>query len=546
MSVLRGGRGVAITWHGPGPDTHREAIAAQPVLPGPPLVAYRRLFRSTAKGIQRASAVQGGSSSAFTYQPTTYLSIIDGIAGHGHATGAGWRPATGGDSRWYYIVNRGASLSIGSAVETDTYECGIAAACEDNVSNKVIINLTSGLFDLTSLTELNLRGDNVTMIGFTCRYGTGYGSALKLRSPIIIRGSNVFISGWRIFVDTGGAIPPYLDGTERDGTSVFGATSNIVLDRMEVYGAIDETFDFTNATDGISVNRSAICSPNSNSGIHDVGHNYGISTGYNASAIKRFSQQQVAYFHAAGRFPLGLCTRVFSGDSMIYNISDGAGNNSQVFQFDRHPSDTGTDAHKAICANMLFLNGPQGYANNWAITAANQIVGTGIYGSGNRARGFNNVSNSDPVSFFGTESGHDARQWRVTTIPSDTAPGGVGNNLEYLTAFSDDATRVTALQTAVGQHPKYPADSKLTTLFTQAQNWIAQNGQGYGAVGTAPSDPSLTEYIIDRNSSSDRSNYWGGIEIPGPATRDTLMAGAGSRTYGEDAVRRIGNLSIGL
>jgi hypothetical protein len=489
----------------------------------------------------------GGGSGLFTYQPTSYLSIIDGIAGHGHDTGAGWRPASGPDSRWYYITSRGTSLSIGSPVETDTYECTVPAAFEDDIDNKVIINLTAGLFDLTSLLELNLRGDNVTCIGFTCRSDTGYGAALKVRSPIIVRGSNVYVAGWRVFVDPGGAIPPYLAGTERDGATAgwFPNTSNIVFDRMEVYGSIDESFDFTNTADGISLNRSAIASPNSNSGIHDVGHNYGVSTGYHSTVVKRYSQQQVAYFHAAGRFPLGLCTRVFSGDCMIYNISDGAGNNSQVFQFDRHGSDTGSDAHRAICANMLFLNGPQGYANNWAITAANQNAGTQMYGSGNRARGFNNVSNGDPESFFGTESGHDARVWRVTSIPADVAPDGVGTSLEYLTPFSDDMTRSQALRTVVGQHPKYPGDTKLSTLFTQAENWIQLNGGGYGAVGTAPSDPSLTEHIIDRTSSSDRSLYWDGIEIPGPATRNALMGGAGTRTFGEDAVRRIGNLSIG-
>lgn len=496
-------------------------------------------------------AVPGSSGSSFIYQQPSYVSIVDGVAGWGHNTGAGFRPATGGAPNWYYVNDVAGTSTVLPSLVNSTYDgCTLRAAFEHNVNNKVIVILQSGSFDLTgsSFTELNLRGDNVSVIGFTVRSGTGYGLAIKVRTPIIIRGSHVYISGLRVFMDSGGSIPPYFAGDQRDIFQCWPGTHHIVIDRVEGYGPIDECADFSQCTGECSIVRSAVVKPNSNSGIHSVGHNYAVIGPYGAAgssaAGTKFSMQRCAIFHSAARFPLSYSERTFLAHNLIYNISDGQGNNSQVIQLDRHPSDTGSAVdHSAIVAHCQLANGPQGYGNNWGITANNQQSGTRIYATGMRARGFNQISTADPQSFFGIEPGHDARQWRTTTIPTDALIDGVGASLQYLDALTDDLMLSTYLRTECGQHPKARGDTMLTDRFTEYENYINGTGSGYGSVGTNPTFASLTTFLIDRTNGAHVSAYWGGVSIPDHTTRNNI--GSNGRSLGEDALRLIGAQSIG-
>lgn len=479
----------------------------------------------------------------FIYQTPSYVACMDGIGGYGMDTGGGFRPRFGGTPELFYITTTSANVGTGTQVGSSPtiWECSLPFACERDVNNKVIINLTSGAFDFTS-TEVNLRGDNVSMIGFTCRAGTGYGAYIRSRHPLYIRGNDVVLWGWRFFQDSGGTDPA---GPLRDNVTL-GWNPNTgyhVIGGCEFHGGIDECVSFYDSTIAASIVESAIVSPLEGTAIsEDLSHNYGVIAGHN---LNRFTALRCAFFHTAGRVPLSYARYTSIANCLVYNPSDGRGNLSNCIQIDRHPDDAQSEAHYAAILNSLMLNGPQGYADNYPITSQELLSGSQIYASGLSQMGFSSVSTAE--TFFGNRTGYDARQWRVTTLPASTIPGAWGSSHEYVDTFADTVAGrlelITKLRATCGVQPKDPGITALSDKFTQAENYVNSVGSGYGAVASTQSYPSVTSFTIDPTNSSHVSSYWGGNSLP--AAADFFTVGGDGITAGETWIRAIRRLSYG-
>jgi len=471
----------------------------------------------------------------FIYQTPSYVACVDGIGAFGADTGSGFRPADGSTPKRYLITSN-SSASTGSLVDTNVYECTLPFAAAHNVSSKIILDLTSGVKDYVG-TEINLLGDNIAMIGNTVR--ADYGGYIKNSHPLYVRGNHVFISGFRFFQSTGtGPI-----GALRDNVTM-GWTPNTgyhVLLGCEFHGGIDESLSFYDSMIAASALECAICSPLEGTAISEsASHNYAIIAGHN---LNRFSMLRCAIFHAAGRVPLSYARYTAIANCLIYNISDSHFNSSQCIQIDKHPSDAQpTEAHFAAIINSVIANGPDGYANNWPITAANQVSGTQIYASGMSQKGFAQVST--PETFFGTQSGHDARQYRVTTLPASTIPGAWGSSHEYIDSFADSQAGRLALSAALrkvcGVQPKTSGITTLRDHFTQYENYENGTGSGYGTIAHSQNYPTATTFTIDPNNSSHVSSYWGNNAMPSVGDFNTLTADG--ITQGEvwfRAIRRV-------
>lgn len=484
----------------------------------------------------------------FIYLTPSYVPCMDGLGGFGMDTGGGFRPRSGGTPEWYLITTTSSNVGTGSLVDTRTWECSLPFALERDVNDKVIINLTSGAFDMTGLTEYNLRGNNVSFIGFTCRSGTGYGAYIRARSPLYVRGSDVVMWGWRFFQDVGGSVPPYPSGSLRDNVTM-GWTPNTgyhVVGGCEFHGGIDESISFYDSTTAATLVESAICSPLEGTAVSEQqSHNYGVIAGHN---LNRFSMFRCALFHCAGRVPLSYARYTSIGNLLIYDLGDGRGNLSNCIQIDRHPSDAQSETHHAAILSSLFLNGPSGYNglnDNKPITSQALLSGSQIYASGLSQMGFSLVS--DQSSFFHNSGTKNALQWRVTTLPASTIPGSWGASHEYIDSITDDVSGrlafITKLRKVVGVQPVDPGITTLSSFFTQAENYVNSTGSGYGSVATSQSYPTATDFTIVPSNSSHVSSYWGGNSMPSVANRDTLTSDG--ITQGEVWMRAIRRLTYG-
>lgn len=484
----------------------------------------------------------------FIYQTPSYVPAVDGIGGFGMDSGFGFRPwvagvgASAGTPNWYFVNTNSSNSGTGTLVDTRTYECSLPFAMEHDVSNKVVILLTSGAYDFGA-TEVNCRGDNVTLVGHTVRAGTGYGAYWRGRNPLYCRGNHVHIQGMRFFQDAGGTSPI---GALRDNLDLGWppGTGYLLASGCEFHGGIDECLSFYDAIGVCSVVESAICAPLEGTAIsEDLSHNLAVICGYN---VNKFSLLRCAMFHAAQRLPLSYSRYTALANMLVYNPADGRGNNSQGTQIDRHPSDPASETHHAAIVNSCFLNGPQGYSANWPITSQGPLIaGSEIYAAGNVQRGYSNVTTQD--TFLGTQTDFNARQWRVTTPPASTMPASWGSSHENIDTITDSTAGILAfiakLRAGCGVQPKDPGISVLSGFFTQAENYVNSTGSGYGAVSQSQSYPSATSFTIIPSNSSHVTAYWGGNSLPSVADRDTINANGVSN--GEAWVRAIRRIHYG-
>lgn len=455
------------------------------------------------------TAPSGPSSGVWIYQDAANSSI-EGIDGFGLTSAAG-TPGSG-PSYVYLITTNNSGLSGESTpVDTRTYECSLPFAFEDDRPNKVIIDLTSGLKNFQSI-EVNSRGANVTYFGFGVR--ADYGTAIRSRNPLYIRGSDTLILGARLYQDDTGASPI---GSERDCIATYFTQTRVVYAGCELYYAIDEAASFYDALGEVGAVETAFVYPLADSIHADGTHSTGLIFGAN---VDKASVLRCAFMHCGGRTPLSGARVTSVANSLFYNYGDHA---SQFY--------SSGAAHKMLVAKNLYIGGPDTQTKpiRWA-PGETPPGSTVLCVTGNVAHNLSGVTSGTQTSYLDTATTNHGIY--TASIPAECVPSGWESDLSGLDNITDTTQGkldyIEKFRETCGVQPKTRtgATFQFETTLDHARARVNNAGSGYGAIVDTPTQgggyPSPTVFTIVPSNSSHVTSYWGGHSLPSVSTRDQL------------------------